>query len=107
MEGVVVFTNPSFVPLYIPPMTHEVAVEGKKCCNAVKTRATAVAPSSSASQFVNLRISSADLPELALHPLAKGGPIDIRVVSGIPLGDYSPTKTTDVEIAVSRPLSSY
>jgi len=107
VEGVAVFTNPSFVPLYVPPTTHEVAIEGKKCRNAVQTRATAVAPGSTTSQSISLQIGSGDLPELALHPLAKGGTIDIRVVSGIPLGDYSPTKTTEVEIAVSRPLSSY
>ena len=106
-EGAVVFTNPSFAPLYIPAMNHEVAIEGKKCRNLIQTEATAVAPSSSVSQFISLQISSHDLPELALHPLANGGTIHITIVSRLPLGDYSLTKTTQVQTSVSKPLSSY
>ena len=106
-EGAVVFTNPSFAPLYIPAMNHEVAIEGKKCPNVIRTRATAVAPSSSVSESISLQISSHDLLGLALHPLMKGGTVHITIVSKLPLGGYSLTKTTEVQTSVSKPLSSY
>jgi len=107
VEGVAVFTNPSFVPLYIPAMRHEVAIEGKKSGNVIHTRAMAVAPNSSVSQSISLQISRHDLPKLALHPLTNGGTIHIRIVSKLALGDYSLTDAADMQIAVNRPLSSY
>ena len=107
LEVVQVFTNPSFVPLYVPPMNHEVAIEGKKCRNVIQTRAAAIAPSGHVSQSISLQISCHDLPEVALHPLANGGTIDITIVSKIPLSDYSFTKTTKVQARVSKPLSYY
>jgi hypothetical protein len=107
LEVVQVFTNASFVPLYVPPMNHEVAVEGKRCRSIIQTRAVAIAPSGRVSQSIDLHIGSHELPEVALHPLANGGMIDVTIVSKIPLGDYSLARTTQVETSITKPLSSY
>lgn len=107
VEGVALFRNPSFLPLYIPAVDYEVAIEGKKCPNVIQTRPMAVAPSSDVSQPISLQIDSCDLPELALHPLANGGTIHITIVSKLPLGAFSATKTTQAQVSVSKPLSSY
>jgi len=107
LEVVQVFTNPSFVPLYVPPMNHEVVIEGKRCRNVIQTRAVAIAPSGRVSQSIGLQIGSHELPEVALHPLSNGGTIDITIVSKIPLGDYSVTRTSQLQTSVSKPLSSY
>ena len=107
LEVVQVFTNPSFVPLYVPPMNHEVAIEGKRCRSIIQTRAVAIAPSGRVSQSIGLQIGSHELPEVAFHPLSNGGTIDITIVSKIPLGDYSVTRTSQLQTSVSKPLSSY
>ena len=107
VEGHVVFTNPSFIPLYVPPMNYEFAIEGRKCPPVIKTKAAGVAPSSSVSQSISLQIGSDDLPQLVLHPLAKGGTIHIGIVSKLPLGGYSLTRATQVETSITKPLSSY
>jgi len=107
VEGLVVFKNPSFVPLYIPTINHEIAIEGKKCQSVIQTKTMAVAPNGTVSQPISLQISSHDLPELVLHPLANGGRIHIKIVSKLSLGGYSFTRTTQVQASVSKPLSSY
>lgn len=107
VEGTLTVSNPSFIPLYIPAMNHEVAIEGKKCPRAIRTQAMFIAPSSRESQRINLLISLRDLPEMALRSIANGGAIHISIVSEIGLGEFAITKTTYVQTSISKPLSSY
>lgn len=107
VQGVITLNNPSFVPLYIPTMNHKVTIDGKECQNIVQTEAMWIAPYSDKSQAFSLQVSLGDLPGIALSTLANGGAIEITIVSEIPLGSFSITKTTLVQTSISQPLSSY
>jgi hypothetical protein len=107
IQGVTTIRNPSFVPLYIPATSHRVAIKGVESQNIVWTDATWLSPGGRESEAISLQIELRDLPETALRALAYGGTIQIEVVSEIPLGQFSVTKTAVVAASVSQPLSSY
>jgi hypothetical protein len=107
VQGVITLRNPSFVPLYIPATSHRVTIRGVESRNIVWTDATWLSPGSRESEATSLQISFSDLPETALRALAYGGTIEIEVVSEIPLGQFSVTKTAVAAASVSQPLSSY
>jgi hypothetical protein len=107
VQGVTTIRNPSFVPLYIPATSHRVAIKGVESQNIVWTDATWLSPGGRESEAISLQIELRDLPETALRALAYGGTIQIEVVSEIPLGQFSVTKTAVVAASVSQPLSSY
>ncbi|MFC2050750.1 hypothetical protein ACFLTN_06195 [Chloroflexota bacterium] len=107
VQGVITLSNPSFVPLYIPASSHKAAITGGESQNIVWTDATWLAPGGRESEATTLQVDLRDLPETALRALAYGGAIQIEVVSEIPLGQFSVTKTVVVAASVSQPLSSY
>ncbi|MBC8275574.1 MAG: hypothetical protein H8E40_11490 [Chloroflexi bacterium] len=107
VQGVVTLRNPSFVPLYIPATSHRVAFKGVESQNVVWADAMWLAPGSRESKAVSLQIDLYDLPQTALRALAYGGTIQIEIVSEIPLGQFSVTKTAVASASVSQPLSSY
>ena len=107
VQGVITLRNPSFVPLYIPATSHRVAIKGVESQNVVWTDATWLSPGGRESEATSLQIELRDLPETALRALAYGGTVQIEVVSEIPLGQFSVTKTAVVAASVSQPLSSY
>jgi len=107
VQGVITMRNPSFVPLYIPATSHRVAIKGAESQNAVWTAARWLAPGGRESEAASLQIDVRDLPETALRAFAYGGNIQLEIVSEIPLGQFSVTKTAVVSASVSQPLSSY
>ena len=107
VQGVITLRNPSFVPLYIPATSHRVAIKGVESQNVVWTDATWLSPGGRESEATGLQIELRDLPETALRAIAYGGTVQIEVVSEIPLGQFSVTKTAVVAASVSQPLSSY
>jgi hypothetical protein len=107
VQGVITLRNPSFIPLYIPATSHRVAIKGVESQNVVWTDATWLSPGGRESESTSLQIEIRELPESALRALAYGGTIQIEVVSEVPLGQFSVTKTAVVAASVSQPLSSY
>ena len=107
IQGIITLSNPSFAPLYIPATSHKVVIRGGGSQNVAWTDATWLAPGSRESEAISLKVDIRDLPETTLRVLAYGGAIQIEVVSAIPLGQFSVTKTAVVSANVSQPLSSY
>ncbi len=107
VEGTVVISNPSFITLHIPAIKHKAFTEGKDSPDIIQTEAMSIAPHSHESQRLSLFIDLDELPELALNTLASGGTVKTRVVSEIPVGIFTITKTSIVETSVTNPLSSY
>jgi hypothetical protein len=107
VQGVITLSNPSFAPLYIPATSHRVAIMGKESPNFVWTEGRWLAPGSRESNAISLKVDSRDLPETVLRTLAYGGTINFEIVSEIPLGQFSVTKTAVVSASISQPLSSY
>jgi hypothetical protein len=107
VQGVITLSNPSFVPLYIPATSHKAVIRGGGSENVVWTNAMWLAPGSRESEAISLHVDSRDLPKTTLHVLAYGGAIQIEIVSEMPLGQFSVTKTAVVSANVNQPLSSY
>ena len=107
IQGIITLSNPSFVPLYIPATSHKVVIRGGGSQNVAWTDATWLAPGSRESEAISSHVDSRDLPKTTLRVLAYGGTIQIEIVSEIPLGQFSVTKTAVVSANVSQPLSSY
>jgi hypothetical protein len=107
VQGVVTMSNFSFVPLYIPAISHRVVIGGEESKNAVWTEAMWIAPANRKSQAISLQVGIHELPENVLPALANGGTIQVAIVSEILLGPFSITKTADVVTSISQPLSSY
>jgi hypothetical protein len=107
VQGVVTMSNFSFVPLYIPAISHRVAIGGEESKNVVWTEAMWIAPANRKSQAISLQVGIHELPENVLPALANGGSIKVTIVSEILLGPFSTTKTADVVTSISQPLSSY
>jgi len=107
VQGVITMRNPSFVPLYIPATSHKAAIMGGESRNVAWTDSVWLAPGGTESQATNLQVNLGDMPEPLLRSLALGGTINLEIVSEIPLGQFSVTKTAVVSASVSQPLSSY
>jgi len=107
VQGVITMRNPSFVPLYIPATSHKAAIMGGESRSVAWTDAMWLAPGSHESQTTSLQVELRDIPEPLLRSLALGGNINLEIVSEIPLGQFSVTKTVVVPASVSQPLSSY
>jgi hypothetical protein len=107
VQGVVTMSNFSFVPLYIPAISHRVAIGDEESKNVVWTEAMWIAPTNRKSQTISLQVGIHELPENVLPALANGGSIKVTIVSEILLDPFSTTKTADVVTSISQPLSSY
>jgi hypothetical protein len=107
VQGIVTMSNFSFVPLYIPAISHRVAIGDEESKNVVWTEAMWIAPTNRKSQTISLQVGIHELPENVLPALANGGSIKVTIVSEILLGPFSTTKTADVVTSISQPLSSY
>jgi hypothetical protein len=107
IQGVVTVSNFSFVPLYVPTISHRIAIGGEESKNAVWTEAMWIAPANRKSQAIALHVVIDELPENMLSALANGGTIQVEIVSEVLLGPFSTTKTANVVTSISQPLSSY
>ena len=107
VQGVITMRNPSFVPLYIPATSHKAAIMGGESRTVVWTEAMWLAPGSRESQETSLQADLHEMSEPLLRSLALGGTINFEIISEIPLGQFSVTKTAVVSASVSQPLSSY
>jgi hypothetical protein len=107
VQGAITMRNPSFLPLYIPATSHKAAIMGGESRSVAWTDAVWLAPGSTESEAINLQVNLGDMPEPLTRSLALGGTINLEIVSQIPLGQFSVTKTAVVSASVSQPLSSY
>jgi hypothetical protein len=107
VQGVVTVSNSSFVPLYVPTVSHRVAIGGEESKNDVWTEAMWIAPANRKTQAISLYVGINELPENMLPALANGGTIRVEIVSEVLLGPFSTTKIANVVTSISQPLSSY
>jgi hypothetical protein len=103
VEGDLTFYNPTFAPVYIPAMTHQVKIEGELCRQAIETPAGWLSAGASRTDPFALFIDADDLPEIALESLRENGEVDVEVVSKIPVGPFTLTKTTRTTCQLTAP----
>jgi hypothetical protein len=107
IEGVITLSNPSFVPLYIPPASHRAVIRGEGSQNVVWTEGRWLSPGSRESETISLQLDPRYLPKTTLRVLAYGGAIQIEIVSEMTLGQFSVIKSAIASSNISKPLSSY
>jgi hypothetical protein len=107
IEGSLVLTNDSFIPIYLPAMEHEIMLNGIPTQNLIQTDSMWLAPKSTHSETFQILIDTADLPQVILNLLANGGNIDIAIDSSASLGAFAITKHSQQGANITNSLSSY
>ncbi len=94
VQGGIVYSNPTFLPLYIPEMEHSISINGVSTASSSTTPAFWLAPKAEVTQPFAVLIYTEDLPEVVLSTIANGGDIAIEVSSEVFLGPFSWTKSS-------------
>jgi hypothetical protein len=96
IDGQIACLNPSFVPLYLPEIEHDVSIGGKLCQHPFHTHALWLKPGASETMPINMTLGTGDIPQVALMGLTHSGVIDIEIQSKVVFGSFSYLKVTRI-----------
>ena len=97
--------NSTFVPLYIPPLDHELYVDGELLGGPVHTESMWLGSQETLSVPVEVRMPVAELPPRVIQLVYSGGSIDVTVESAGMVGPFPVSTTSVVSITVANPLA--
>ena len=92
VSGELVFSNESFVPIYVPATEHRVYLAGQELAKSAETNGFWLMPRSDRKELFKVLLTTEQIPEAAFSILVTGGNTDIELKSPLELGPITVTK---------------
>jgi len=105
VEGIIVCTNQSFTPLYLPATEHKISVEGSLCPCEVRLPAFWLKPHAARSFPVSVALNNECLPQVAIAVLSGKGVVRVEVRTRAKIGLFSYNRVTHLEPSLWRGTS--